>query len=436
MDAGTRGIRRLGRRRRSRADDFGSVQVVLQPIIEVATGTVVAAEALARFIGTPTPVEQIFAVAHASGRGAELEAACIRAALLRRPDLPPGVRLSVNVSPDALSHPAIAAAFAGDLDGIIVEITEHVSSDPSAVRSSLDWLRGRGAQVAVDDTGSGYAGLLRLAALDPDIVKLDRTLVAGLPDSLPQTAIVEALVTLSARLGWRMLGEGVESLRDLAALAEIGVDYAQGTIIAPAADPMVAVDPAAVEACRSARRRLLSGAPPYGHVDGGLDDDLPAARGGPPPAADLSALVRMAAESYNVDLVSVSLVEDGSRLHTVASTDPGAEDPAYWISEFPALRRALDSGALIEAHLADQDLHPAARHYLTAHGLDSLLIVPIVADGVAIGVLDLSQHNGRRWTAREITRARRLGEQLAQVVADRPAADDTTSDQAPVRRVR
>jgi hypothetical protein len=55
---------------------------------------------------------------------------------------------------------------------------------------------------------------------------------------------------------------------------------------------------------------------------------------------------------------------------------------------------------------------------------------------VAIGVLDLSQHNGRRWTAREITRARRLGEQLAQVVADRPAAADTTSDQAPVRRVR
>ena len=85
MDAGTRGIRHLGRRRRGRADDFGSVHIVLQPIIEVATGAVVAAEALARFAGTPAPVEQIFAVAHASGRGDELEAAYIRAALLRRP---------------------------------------------------------------------------------------------------------------------------------------------------------------------------------------------------------------------------------------------------------------------------------------------------------------------------------------------------------------
>ena len=176
----------------------------------MATGAVVAAEALAPVRGDPSP------------RRADLRRGpCVRDAAQNSkpraferlcsggPDLPAGVRLSVNVSPDALSHPAISAAFAGDLDGIIVEITEHVSSDPSAVRSSLDWLRGRGAQVAVDDTGSGYAGLLRLAALDPDIVKLDRTLVTGLRDSLPLTAIVEALVTLSARLGWRVLGEGV-----------------------------------------------------------------------------------------------------------------------------------------------------------------------------------------------------------------------------------
>jgi hypothetical protein len=274
-----------------------------------------------------------------------------------------------------------------------------------------------------------------LAALDPDIVKLDRTLVTGLRDSLPLTAIVEALVTLSARLGWRVLGEGVESLRDLAALAEIGVDYAQGRIIAAAADPMPAVDPAAVEACRTVRKRLLSGAPPYDHVEGGLDD-LPApARMGAPPAADLAAVVQMAADSYNVDLVSVSLV-DGSRLRTVAATDPSVADPAYRISDFPALRRALDSGALIEAHLADQDLHPAARRYLTARGLEGLLIVPIIAEGVGIGVLDLSRHDSRRWTAREITRARRLGEQLAQIVADRPGPTDGTSSQAQVRRTR
>ena len=435
MDAGTRGIRHLGRRRRDRADDFGSVHIVLQPIIEVATGAVVAAEALARFAGTSIPVEQIFAVAHASGRGAELEAACIRAALVRRADLPAGARLSVNVSPDALSHPAISAAFTGDLDGIIVEITEHVSSDPSAVRSSLDWLRGRGAQVAVDDTGSGYAGLLRLAALDPDIVKLDRTLVTGLRDSLPQTAIVEALVTLSARLGWRVLGEGVESLSDLAALAEIGVDYAQGTIIAAAADPMPAVDAAAVEACRTARTRLLSGAPRYDHVEGGLDDLPAAARAGMPPAADLADVVQKAAGSYNVDLVSVSLV-DGTRLRTVASTDPSVADPAYRITDFPALQLTLDSGSLIEAHLADEDLHPAARRYLTARGLEGLLIVPIIADGEAIGVLDLSRHNSRRWTAREITRARRLGEQLGQIVADRPGPTDATTGQAHVRPTR
>jgi EAL domain-containing protein (putative c-di-GMP-specific phosphodiesterase class I) len=429
MSAGTRGIRRVSRRCLRHPDDLGSVQIALQPIIEVATGAVVAAEALARFAGTPTPVEEIFAVAHASGRGAELEAACVRAALVSRESLPPDVQLSVNVSPDAISHPAIEAAFAGDLDGVIVEITEHASSDPSGVKASLDWLRRRGARVAVDDTGSGYAGLLRLAALDPDIVKLDRTLVTGLRDSLPQTAIVEALVTLSARLGWRVLGEGVESLRDLAALAEIGVDYAQGTVIAAAEAPLPSVDPAAVRACRTARKRLLSGAPPYAHIATGLDG-LSASRIGSPAEDDLDAAVRLAADTLSVDLVSVSALRSG-RLRTLAATDPSVEDPGYLITDFPALLRALETGALIEAHVTDQDLHPAARRYLAARGLDSLLIVPVVADGVPLGVLDLSRREGRRWTAREITWARRLGDQLAQVLAQHSTPPD--SDEPPAR---
>jgi EAL domain-containing protein (putative c-di-GMP-specific phosphodiesterase class I) len=423
MRAGTGGARRLTRRRLRSGGDLGSVQIALQPIIEVATGEVVAAEALARFAGTTTPVEQIFAIAHASGRGAELEAACVRAALLTRDGLPPGARLSVNVSPDALSHPAIEAAFAGDLEGVIVEITEHASSDPSAVSASLEWLRRRGAQIAVDDTGSGYAGLLRLAALDPDIVKLDRTLVTGLRDSLPQTAIVEALVTLAARLGWRVLGEGVESLRDLVALAEIGVDYAQGTVIAPARDPLPDVDPAAVEACRSARSRLLSGAPPYGHVAASVED-LTAARAGTPAGEDLSAIVQAAADALDVELASVSVLVDADRLRTVASTDPTAGEPAYRISDFPALLRALHTGALIEAHATDQDLHAAARRYLTARGLESLLIVPVLGDAGPIAVLDLSRREGRRWTARDITQARRLGDQLAQMMTARPPTEE------------
>lgn len=430
MRAGTGGIRRLTRRRLPAADDLASVQIALQPIIEVATGDVIAAEALARFAGTTTPVEQIFAIAHASGRGAELEAACVRAALLTRDRLPLGTRLSVNVSPDALSHPAIEAAFAGDLDGVIVEITEHASSDPSAVSASLEWLRRRGAQVAVDDTGSGYAGLLRLAALDPDIVKLDRTLVTGLRDSLFQTAIVEALVTLAARLGWRVLGEGVESLRDLVALAEIGVDYAQGRVIASATDPLPEIDPAAVEACRGARSRLLSGAPPYDHIAVSVED-LTAARAGTPAVEDLSAIVRAAADTLDVDLVSVSVLVDSDRLRTLASTDPGVDEPAYRISDFPALLRALHTGALIEAHVTDQDLHAAARRYLAARGLSSLLIVPVLGDAGPIAVLDLSRREGRHWTARDITRARRLGDQLAQMMAARPPTDTARRPKRP-----
>ncbi|MCW2522460.1 MAG: diguanylate phosphodiesterase, partial [Frankiales bacterium] len=96
---------------------FGSVEMALQPIVSVASGALVAAEALARFPGNlDTPVDETFAVAYAAGRGPELEAACLRAALRKRfEELDSDIAITVNVSPDALQHPSVRSALRCDL---------------------------------------------------------------------------------------------------------------------------------------------------------------------------------------------------------------------------------------------------------------------------------------------------------------------------------
>lgn len=214
------------------------VQIALQPIVEVGSGAIYAVEALARFPNSPdTPVDEVFADARGVGRGPALEAACLRAALLQRENIPPGILLAVNVSPGALSHPAVVRALSGDLSGVIVEITEQPAHNVEALRVSLRGLRRRGALIAVDDAGVGCADLRRVGTLRPDIVKLDRVLITRVADRASQAAAVAALAGLSRRIGATIVAEGVEAIEDLRGVAASGADYAQGWLTGPPAPP-------------------------------------------------------------------------------------------------------------------------------------------------------------------------------------------------------
>ena len=144
--------------------------------------------------------------------------------------------LSVNVSPNALPYVEERQVWPEDLRGVIVEITEQEVNEAVDLAAHLDLLRERGAAIAIDDVSTGYAGLLRLAQMAPDYVKVDRQVVTGVSDDPIQAAVLEALVTLSHRLGAAVIGEGVEGYNDLAALGEFDVDYAQGYAIARPAD--------------------------------------------------------------------------------------------------------------------------------------------------------------------------------------------------------
>ena len=214
------------------ADALSDLHIYLQPIVDLATGVPLAFEALARFGSlSDVPVEAVFAAGHEAGQGHELEAACLRAALRHRDALPDRARLAVNISPDVLTHPSVRRAWPADLDGVIIEVTENHAGRPGAVHRELAGLRLRGAQVAVDDADTGYAGLLRLATMNPDFVKLDRSVVTGVSRNAAQAAVLETLVTFSHRTNSVVIAEGVEALTDLTLLAGFDVDYVQGYAI-------------------------------------------------------------------------------------------------------------------------------------------------------------------------------------------------------------
>lgn len=213
--------------------DPAALEIVLQPIVAVATGALLALEALARFPTRPgQPVEQVFALAHAAEWGHRLEAACLHAALARRNELPAGVWLTVNLSPQAASQPAVRQALPADLRGVVIEITEAAAGDARALVDAIADIRARGALIAADDATTDAASLLRLATLRPDLVKIDRSLVTGARDNPAQSEAIKTLVAVSRRLRARVIGEGAQTRADLRVLAELGVHYAQGWAIA------------------------------------------------------------------------------------------------------------------------------------------------------------------------------------------------------------
>ena len=212
----------------------GVLRCLYQPIWSLDTQRPVGFEALARFDAEPARTPDLwFAEAAEVGRGVALEVAAVVAAVTALPDLPPPAYLAVNVSPACVCDDALADALM-DVPGerLVLEVTEHaaiVNYDDVAAR--LARFRSRGVRIAVDDAGSGYAGLEHIVRLSPDIVKLDRFLVDGIESDTARRALASALVRFSRDTGATVVAEGVETLAQLAVLRSLGIDRLQGYLL-------------------------------------------------------------------------------------------------------------------------------------------------------------------------------------------------------------
>ena len=235
--------------------DPDDLTLVFQPIVDLAGATIAGYEALARFPGSAGP-DVWFAAAAEAGLAAELEALAIHKALAVVPSLPPDTFLTVNVSPHLLGTAAVQDALATrpELHRVVVELTEHTPVDDlAALRRQTDALRARGALIALDDAGSGYSGLQQLAALRPQVVKLDRALVSDADTDPVRVALAEMLGEFAGRIDAWLLAEGIETAAELAAFALLGVPLAQGWLLGR---PSPGFAPLAPEAVRLVRAQV------------------------------------------------------------------------------------------------------------------------------------------------------------------------------------
>ena len=233
----------VGELRRARVDE--DFVIHYQPVVELATGAVVGAEALLRWRhptrGIVPPLDFIPAAEESGlivpvGRWV-LQQACHQAARLRQ-RLPHGAvpTVSVNVSARQLQHPGFAeqvrdALSSAEIDpaSIVLEITERVVIDePDAARATLGVLQELGVGLALDDFGTGYSSLSLLETLPVDALKLDRSFVSRLGASESSTSLVRAIAWLGTALGLTIVAEGIETERQVIELQELGVGRGQG----------------------------------------------------------------------------------------------------------------------------------------------------------------------------------------------------------------
>ncbi|WP_167588017.1 EAL domain-containing protein [Kineococcus rubinsiae] len=223
---------RWHRRLDSLADDPTALRLVLHPVVDVVAGRVAGYEALSRF-DSRLPTEAWFDAARALGRSPEVDRLVLSRALPLQATLPHGTFLTVNASPTSLREPEVLdTLLAHDLSSVIVEVTEHADCAPYDLLEPLRRLRARGAKIALDDVGTGHSGLLRMAVLRPEMVKVDLQLVRGVAGDLVKRSLVQFLGQCAARLDAWIVAEGVETTEELDVLTSMGVPLVQGFLLA------------------------------------------------------------------------------------------------------------------------------------------------------------------------------------------------------------
>lgn len=208
--------------------------MVYQPIVHVAQNKVVGYEALTRFTTKPvrTP-DQWFTEAAAVGLQEELELAAIKKALQGLAHLPDDAYLSLNVSPETLLNGSVASVLEGyPFARLMLEVTEHASvSDYSPIATALAPMRQRGLRLAVDDAGAGFASFRHILKLQPDVIKLDVSLIRKIDTDRGCRALAAALIRFAEETGSKIVAEGVETNAELQVLRELKVNKAQGYLL-------------------------------------------------------------------------------------------------------------------------------------------------------------------------------------------------------------
>jgi diguanylate cyclase (GGDEF)-like protein len=233
-----------------RALDQDEIEILFQPQVSITNGSIVGAEALARWrhpdfgeLGAVT----LFNVAERSDYLVQLSDHVQRKAIAAASAWPASLgalRLAVNITADDIVRPGFAAQFLAlvedsgfDPRRLTVEVTESgLIEDLNAAASLLARLREGGLRIAIDDFGTGYSSLAYLKALPLDYLKIDKRLSEDITGSPRDRIVVRSVIDMARSLGLDVIAEGVETEEQLGLLAQEGCTLYQGFLCSPPID--------------------------------------------------------------------------------------------------------------------------------------------------------------------------------------------------------
>ena len=229
----------------------GGIEVQYQPIVDMDSGTIVGAEALARWahptrgwVGPDTfiPLAEELNLAERIDAYV-LHQACTQGRAWADAGLP-ALRMAVNLSGTNLGKPDLVATIARTLketgfpaDNLELELTEGVAiADSVSALSTFESLKALGVHLAIDDFGTGYSALSRLRALPFDTLKVDKVFVDELGAAEPGSTLADSILDMARVLGLKVVAEGVETSSQADFLRRRGCDFAQGYLFSRAVE--------------------------------------------------------------------------------------------------------------------------------------------------------------------------------------------------------
>jgi len=221
----------------------GDVGTAFQPIVDLHSGQILAYEALTRIDPSRgfAHAGELFDAALRTGRVWELESLTRSVALASAAGMPDGVKLFLNTTPPVFAD----RRFVGELsrcvastpglrpERVVIEITELADEAwTERLFAPADALKAAGFGVAIDDVGAGTSGLNRIMRLRPHWLKLDREFTSGVEDDTFRQNLISFFAHFARMSGVQVIAEGIETTKQLASLAALGVRYGQGYLLA------------------------------------------------------------------------------------------------------------------------------------------------------------------------------------------------------------
>jgi len=229
-----------------------------QPLVTMRSQSILGVEALARGVdpasGRIIAPGQLFRSATTDQHLIDLDRLCRKRALrdfrvLR--ERHPGLILSLNFEAGLLDRGVVGSGVllrqvreAGlDPAEVIIEIVESRVGDTRALEAFVEKHRAHGFLVGLDDLGSGHSNLERVALIQPDVLKIDRSLISGLDRHYHKQEVTRSLLNLAGKIGALVVAEGVEREEEALLALELGVDILQGHYLAHPASAQERLDP-------------------------------------------------------------------------------------------------------------------------------------------------------------------------------------------------